>query len=304
MSKMISVSVFVFLIVILLFGCQKDDKKAETPNKEENMISYDLAFQRNDKICIMKFDDKRVDSIIVGSDPALSADGKYVAYTDYSNDKRHVTMLNLTSKQNTPVNISNDNNYGPVWSPDSKLLALSVFKNRNWYIGVVNKENSIFKYITDKLTRGAFSPAWTGDSKRLIVHDLDKIFMFDLDGNVLKTFSVREVAKNYSVSSSTRFTLTPDEKNLIYSAGVDEEGDFEEPPEAIFSYNIENKKITRLSPKGMFCADPVLTANQEILFSGSQGVDQIWSIYKISMNGGKPELVVKDGVLPSVKLKK
>ena len=302
MSKIIYVFSVVLLILILLSGCQKEEKKVDAPAKiEENTVSFDLAFQRNDKVCVLKFDDMKIDSTIIGGDPCISSDGKKLAYTDFSNDKRHVTIYNFTTKQKMPVNIPDDNNYGAVWSPDSYLLAFSVFKNRNWCIGVINKENSIFKYITEKLTRGAYSPTWVSDSKRLIVHDLDKIYMFDLDGNILKTFNVEEVARNYSVSSATKFILTSDEKNFIFSAGVDEDGDFEEPPDAIFAYNIETKKITRISPKGIYSADPVLNAKNEILFSGSKSVDEPWSIYKVSLSGGKPELVVKNATAPSVK---
>jgi Tol biopolymer transport system component len=300
----VKISFVVLLAFCLFIGCRKEEKKVEAPaDTEVNLTVYDMAFQKDDKVCILKYDDMKIDSTLTGSDPCISPDGKKIAYTDFSNDKRHVTIYNPTTKQQTPVNIPNDNNYGPAWSPDNNLLAFSVFKNHNWYIGVVNKENSIFKFVTDKLTRGAYSPSWSPDSKRLIVQDLDKIYLLDLDGNILKTFEVKEVAKNYSVSSSTKFIYTPDEKSFIYSAGVDEDGDFDEPPEAVFIYDIQNKKIKRLTPKGLYCTDPVLNTKNEVLFSGSKSMDEPCSIYKVSLNGGKPELVIKDASLPSVRSK-
>ena len=207
-------------------------------------------------------------------------------------------IYDFNTKLTQPVNVPNDNNFGAMWSPDSYLIALSLFVNKKWVVGVVNQENSIFKYISDKLPNGAYSPTWTWDSKRIVTHDLDKIYILDLDGNILSTYDINEIAEGNSVSSATKFLLTPDEKSIIYTAGVDEDADFDEPPEALFRYDIAAKKNTRLTAKGIYAVYPSLRDNNIIFFAASKSMDEPWSIYSIPATGGNPQLVIKDGTYP------
>jgi Tol biopolymer transport system component len=297
MRKNLLIYIFIFFI---LFGCNKKD---EENNVEmiKNEVVYDITFQKNEAICALSFSDMKIDTLMIGSNPSISYDGKKLAYTELTHDKRYVVIYDFAAKQKSPVNISSDNNYGGVWSPDNNLLAFNIFKNYNWAIGVVNKENTVFNFITNKLKKSVYSPSWLSDSKRLAVHDLENIYIFDLDGNILKTFCINDIIGDNSISSATCFIFTPDEKNIIYSAGVDEGFDLDEPLETLFCYNLESKKNKRIAPEGMFCLDPVLGQDGQLFFSGSCHTDEPWSIYRITLNGGTPEVVISEANSPSLR---
>ena len=292
-------------IFFILFGCnKKNDENKNELQKNKDMVTYDIVFQKDEVICALRFEDMKIDTLVMGTDPSISYDGKKLAYTEFGyNNRRHVVIYDFSNKQKTAVNITNDNNYGGVWSPNSKLLAFNIFKNNNWVTGVVNKENTVFNFITSKLKKNVYSPSWLSDSKRIAVHDLEEIYIFDLDGNILDTFSIKNIVEGNTVSSATSFIFTSDEKNIIYSVTVDESFDLDEPLETLFCYNLQTKKNIRIIPEDMFCMNPIFVgSNGQIFFSGSYNNDEHWSIYKISLNGGIPELLLNEASSPSLAL--
>jgi len=304
MQKNLLACLFMFFT---LFGCnKKDDENKSELQKNEVMVTYDIVFQRDEVICTLRFEDMKIDTLVIGNDPYISHDGKKLAYTEFSYNRRHVVIYDFSSKQKTVVDISNDNNYGGVWSPNNKLLAFNIFKDNNWVTGVVNRENTVFNFITGKLKKNVYCPRWLSDSKRIVVHDLEKIYIFDLDGNILDTFSIKDIVEDNAVSSATSFIFTSDEKNIIYSAGVDGSFDVyepDEPMEILFCYNLQTKKNIRIIPEDMFCMNPIFVgSNGQIFFSGSYNNDEHWSIYKISLNGGIPELLLNEASSPSLAL--
>ena len=126
---------FLFLPIVILFfvSCGKEEKKEVTEEvKKTDKIFYDIAFSRDEKIIVMKMDKSLIDSSLNGSDPCLSPDGKKIAYTNYEGKNRKVVIYDFNTKLTQPVNVPNDNNFGAMWSPDSYLIALSLFVNKKW----------------------------------------------------------------------------------------------------------------------------------------------------------------------------
>ena len=302
--KKINVVLFLVIFSFLFIVCKKDEIKNENKvNNVEESVIYDLAFEKDGMIFVANFQKNILDSLFEGFNPALSPDGHYLAFTDYNGGKRHVTIYDFNTKKRIPINIPNDNNYGPIWSPDGKLIAFNIFYNNNWYIAVANKENTTVRIITDKIKRGTYSPSWFSDSKKLLVHDLDYIYLVDLDGNILKKYFVNDIAKDLLVSSQTRFIMSSDEKKLFFSAGVDEDSDdFDEPPEAIFYYDFNLKKLNRLSPKGLYCAEIILKNDSMLYFYAAKDNEEPFSIYSINIFEKKPILLVKNGSSLSVNI--
>jgi len=280
-----NVYLIAFLFVINTNYCAagngKDNKK------------YFYAYQLKDKIVVCDADTKHPVHMTKGFDPYISPDGKKLAFTENSKEGRFVSVIDLNTKKKTRLPIKNNNFYGPIWSPDGKYLAVNIFSGEEWDIGIMDTNNN-FKQITRHGFRKSFySPSFTFDGKKLIAHDMDTIYVFLLDGTIINTIPVDRVAEKYSVSSSTCFIFSPDEKYLYFTASTDDEGI--EFPEALFMYDFDNNKTKRLTPIGYCCLRIFVCDAERILFTAYKGYSNTPRIFEINPFGGEMKLFIKNG---------
>ncbi|HEX5734893.1 MAG TPA: S9 family peptidase [Blastocatellia bacterium] len=105
------------------------------------------------------------------SDPQLSPDGRWIAYTISDTDKaanRRTTQIYLISSQGgDPRQLTNEkqSSTSPRWSPDGKRLAF-VSGSQIWTIDVTNTGASAPKQITN-ISTGADGPVWSSDGRYL-----------------------------------------------------------------------------------------------------------------------------------------
>jgi len=75
---------------------------------------------------------------------------------------------------------------------------------------------------------------------------------------------------------------------------------WEGPPPAIWTFDFSTGKATRLTPKGYFAWDPVWVSDSEILCTVQPEKSREQSIYRLSTDGKKRALVVKNASNPTV----
>lgn len=288
----------IFLALIVLISCG---------GQESNKDKYDISFQRENDVCVQRFADGKVLKFKDGFDPAISPDGNKLAYTKSKDFEegfiRYIVVVDLKTNQETKLNVNNDNYYGASWSPDNSLIAFNIFVENNWSVGLINSDNTGFKLIKANSDMGLFEPTWSSDSKHIIAHNMQKIYKFDLGGDVVDSIDIsREIGENYYTSSASKFLFTSDNRYLVFNCDTDEiMEDVDGPVSALFVYDTKNKATTRLSPKGMFAFDPNLKSDNSVIFCGFK--EKTYNIYSVDLITKKIELIIKDATRPTISKK-
>ena len=259
--------------------------------------SYDYAYKNKKGIWIYSVAAKKEVLALTnfGTDPSISPDGTMLAYTAYSaKGDRSVEIINLSTKKRTPLHTNCNNCYEPVWSPNGQYIAYSAFINKNWAIAIIDKDNKNMVIITRDLpsTSGYYSPAFSADSKKIILHNMETVFVMNTTGSVIDKYKISEFKDATGISSSTRFLLSPDETKFIFNSSVNEKG-YDYPPNAIFVHQISNKSSLRISPKNFSCFKPILKDGM-ILFSAVKGHSKITDIYSMGIDGENMQTVFRN----------
>jgi len=275
----------------------------------QNSKSYDYCYNSENGICVYSIKDKKETLVIKNNEsanPNLSSDGENIAYTSYCNQGnsicRQISVMNLSTNKKSVLETQNDNCYGPVWSPNGRFIAFNSIKKTpgdyNWKVDIFDLElNKVFP-LTQILKKGCYAPSWSSDSKKVIVQDMDSVYMFNLEGFVTQKYSTKEIDSIliYGVSSNTTFLLTDDERKMVFETSVPNDEDlweFGEPPIALFIYDIFTKRSKRLTPKGYSCTSPFIFGDR-VLFNGYSPKSKIKKIYSIKLDGTDLKLEFTD----------
>jgi TolB protein len=266
------------LLLLLFFG---DAKTSAQPK------SYDYAYLNKKGICVYSVANKmEYLADAKGQDPCISPDGKKLAFTSSNKaGDRFIAVIDLATKKKTIFNTHNNNCYGPMWSPNGKYIAYNAFdaKKSDWSIAIIDSGNTTTKILTASLKQ-SFSPSWTSDSKSVVVQNMEKVFVFDMEGNVVKDYKISDMTSDSGPSSSDRFQFTADNQKIAFSTEVNEPGGSDGPPTAVFIYDINRKSSLRLSPKGYFCDGVIIKGNQ-VLYTGSKLRSTIQNVYIVDPDG-------------------
>jgi Tol biopolymer transport system component len=261
--------------------------------------TFDYCYENKKGIYVYSISEKREIKIsVVGSYPYISPDGTEVTFTESTKEGgRNICVFNLATRRKKVLNINSNNCFSSVWSPDGRFIAYNVIYpeiNNNWGIAVIDTGNhkpiDIIKPINNKHI-GFYSPSWSADSKKFLVHNMDSIFIFNLEGTLQEKYWIKEFAG----SSASKCILTSDEKKIVFESSVDELDlwGFNESPSAIFIYDIVNKTSKRITPLSYYCSEPFLLG-EKIFFNGYAPQSKIGDIYSIDLNGNNLKTEFKD----------
>ena len=256
--------------------------------------SYDYCYTNSKGTFVYSIADKMGYEVVRGvSDPCLSPDGTKLAYT--ANTKgggRIIKVIDINTKKKIILNTYSNNCYGAVWSPDGNYIAYNVFdaSKTQWSIAVIDAANTSFKLLTAQLEQ-SYMPTWRADSKSIVVHNLENVYVFDLDGNITNTYKisdletgVKELDSNTGPSSSDRFVFTNDGSEIVFSSEADEPGGDDGPPSAVFIHNMATGVTLRLSPRAYFVSDVFVKGNN-VFFTGSKFKSTVPNIYTVDLDG-------------------
>ncbi|KTD63673.1 acylaminoacyl peptidase [Legionella santicrucis] len=263
-----------------------------------------IAFERSGFIWSANLDGSKARKITAGYVPEISPDGKYIAYNtaDNQSSDRHLAIVELkTGKVTQLQNIPSQNNFNPVWSPDSKRLLFNTFIDNNWYLALINADSSGYRLLKD--TQNKYTPAWAHDGKSFLNHDIDAIYWMDLEGMLLKKWPLDTLIPHGSMSSASRIQVSPDGKTLLMDVDMDEEvheKTWEGPPPALWTLDLKSGKTIRITPKGMLAWSPFWINSHEFIFLKQGKSKQTLALYRGSLKNLEEAFLLNDVQTPSI----
>lgn len=265
-----------------------------------------LAFQQGAWLCVAEPDGSKIRKITKGVYPDISPDGTKIAFnTEDADGKRRIAVADVASKKVTLVpNIPSDNCFGPVWSPDGQRVAFSIFLDSKWFLAHIGVDGSDLKiFRRDGKGDEFWVPCWSADGKSLFCHSLDDIFQLSLDGKTLQKWPISKISSKGGMNSGSGLSVTADGKALIVDLDMDENferKDWDGPPPAVWSFNLETAQGRRFSPPGTFEWNPRATPQGGILCQGLPKGTNKPAIYQLSGAGAQRLLLIRDASSPSV----
>src|SRR4030088_1841455 len=109
-----------------------------------------IAFERGDAVWVTNLDGGRAKRIAAGIFPAISPDGKRIAFTTVEKSGatyiRHIAVVDLAGGKPTVFkHVPSENAYYPSWSPDGKRILFAFQNKHDRGIGVITANGKDFR---------------------------------------------------------------------------------------------------------------------------------------------------------------
>jgi TolB protein len=270
-----------------------------------------IAFERNQAVWIANLDGTGEKKVADGIFPAISPDGTRVAFntvekTSDTSYVRHIAVIELaTGKLNVFKAVPSDNSYYPSWTADGKQILFTTRPHEVWDLVVANSDGTNFHVlkpgVQNEVTR--YSPIWARDGQSVFCEDMANVYQLGLDGAVRAQWKIGKIVPKGDMSGDGRIDVSPDGKRLLLSIDMGEESgrkDWDGPLPALWSFDLQSQKATRLTPKKLFGWDGVWIDNNNILFLSKAAGEKEDSIYRMSVDGKNLKRLIKNARFPSV----
>jgi len=144
--------------------------------------------------------------LLNGMDPAASADGRWLAFSQITDGRDTIFLAGGTPSRTTMLTTG----ISPAWSPDGKRLAFSDARQGNQDIFVINQDGSGEQQLTHN-PEDELNPAWSPDGQHVAFERGGKIVIVGLDG------ADRAVLSQGNAKDSTP-AWSPDGQGIAFSS--------------------------------------------------------------------------------------
>lgn len=292
-----------FCFLILLSACPLVSRASEFQQR--------IAFERDEFVWVANRDGSGAKKVAAGSFPAIAPGGTRVVFT--TTEKTNGVYIRRLAVADVDSGITNlfkevpsNNVYYATWSPDGKRILFTLRVDELWDIGIVDADGTNFRTVRKGAQKEVtfYSPTWARDGESIFCQDMTNIYRLDLKGAVLTQWKIETIVPNGNMSGDGRIAVSPDGKRLLLSIDMGEEHnrkDWDGPLPALWSFDLETQKTTRITPKEIFGWDGVWLDNDNVLFLSQNAGETEPSIYRMSLgkNGKDKKLLLKNARMPS-----
>ena len=276
-----------------------------------NAAQRKIAYERGEKIFVADADGTHSKKIAEGALPEISPDGTRVAFNTVADAKtrpgpeRHIAIADVASGKVTVLKIFRATIVSVLSGRRMENSSLfQLWQTRRGNSVLVNADGSGFRFVKNaELRPEAFgAPEWARDGKSIFCHDLDNIYQIDLDGNVLKKWELSKILTDASMNGGDRLSISPDGNTLLMDVDCGSEHErknWDGPQPAIEKLEITADKAVRVTGKDDFVWEPFWLSANEFLCIIQKEKENEASIYRMSLDGKNPKLLVKHARTPS-----
>lgn len=236
------------------------------------------AFGKRKQICIMDADGANIRPVSEGNSlvatPCWGANGTEIYYTSFEDFNPDMCGVILKSGYKWWISRRAGFNLSPAWSEAKKKIALTLTKDGNSELYMINREGKESTRLTVNRAIDS-SPAWSPDGTRLA-------FTSDRTGSpqiyVMDAASLDTRRLTYSGTYNDGAVWSPDGIHIAYMSRLD--GEFQVM--TIRADGSENRQLT----SGSNNEDPTWAPNGEVIaFSSDRiGAKQIYTMAKDGLN--------------------
>jgi TolB protein len=270
-----------------------------------------IAFERKDAVYVANLDGTNERKVADGIFPAISPDGTRVAFntTEKTSDTtyvRHMAVVDVaTGKVTVFKDVPSKNSYYPSWTADGTQILFTTRPAEVWDLVAVNSDGTNFRVLKpgaqNEVTR--YSPVWARDGQSFFCEDMTNLYQIGLDGAVRGEWKISKIVPKGDMSGDGRIDVSPNGKRLLLSIDMGEESgrkDWDGPLPALWAFDLQSQKATRLTPKKLFGWDGVWIDNDNVLFLSRAAGEKEDSIYRMSADGKNLKRLIKNARFPSV----
>jgi len=270
-----------------------------------------IAFERSNAVYVSNLDGTNEKKIADGIFPAISPDGTRLAFntvekTSDTTYARHLAVADVaTGKVNLFNDVPSDNSYYPSWTTDGKQILFTTRPHEAWDLVVINSDGTNFHVLKPGAQNEVtcYSPVWARDDQSVFCQDMTSIYQIGLDSPVRAQWNIEKIIPRGDMSGDGRIDVSPDGKRLLLSIDMGEESgrkDWDGPLPALWAFDLQAQKATRLTPKKLLGWDGVWIDNDNILFLSRAPDEKDDSVYRMSADGKNLKRLIKNARFPSV----
>lgn len=263
-----------------------------------------LCFTRGDYVFVQE-PNGRPRRLVKGYQPSISPDGNIIAFVvaqgEWPKSESHVSLIDIqTGKVRAISTLNPFNSFRPLWSPDGGRLAVQLVMNQTPGFAIVDATSENLYVIPANLQlEFGWLNSWTADGKSIVLNSLEHVYQVALDGHVIRKLAMRELVGAVDISSLSRFSFSPDGRFLLFNSAMvpDDVG-----IASIYLYDLRARRLSRLTSDHLGALDPQwLPSGNEIVFTGyikgrykPRSRIPSYRIYRISINGKNPRMIIRD----------
>ena len=271
-----------------------------------------IAYEHGENIFVADVDGAHARKVANGALPDISPDGTHIAFNTEGDAKnrpgpeRHIAVVDVASGKVTVFkDIPSDNCFGPVWSPDGRQLAFMIMADKQWQLAFVNADGSGFHFLNNAELKkdGIGGQEWSRDGKWIFCHDLDNLYRVDLDGKISNRWELAKILTDASMNGGDKLSVSPDGKSLLMDVDTGSEHerkDWDGPQPAVEKLDLGAEHAIRVTGKDDFVWEPFWLSDNEFLCIIQKENEKEPSIYRMTIDGKNPKLIVKHARTPSV----
>jgi TolB protein len=209
-----------------------------------------------------------------------------------------------TRKLNVFKDVPSNNSYYPGWTPDGKQILFTTRPHEVWDLVVVNADGTNFHVLKPGAQNEVtlYAPVWARDAQSVFCDNMTSVCRIGLNGGTLAQWKVEQIIPKGDMSGDCRIDVSPDGKRLLLSIEMGEESgrkDWDGPLPALWSFDLESQKATRLTPKKLFGWDGCWIDNDNILFLSQTAGEKSASIYRMSIHGKNLKRLIRNARVPT-----